>query len=196
MYWETKAASAQGLYCIVGAPEMDRKGEFCPSFRDTSPLGMISSVSQRVPLWALGSRAMPVRQNKTKSSVSTCKAIMWKYTLWKLCSIGFIAQWKMGQWQIRKDREKREIPAKLFWAPLSKNICRRREEWRKQQGRGGEENGNRPFTTLKKKKLWSERKKIFTQGISSGSLCACRALVPWLHFKAQVAQLEPPPGQA
>lgn len=158
MYWETKAASAQGLYCIVGAPEMDRKGGFCASSRDTSLLGMISSVSHRAPLWALGSRAMPVRQNKTKSSVSTCKAIMWKYTLWKLCSIGFIARWNMGQWQIRKDREKREIPVKLFWAPLSKNICKRREEWRKQQGRGRGRKWKQAFYNFKEKEAveWTE----------------------------------------
>lgn len=158
MYRETKAASAQGLYCIVGAPEMDRKGGFCTSFRDTSPLGMISSVSHRAPLWALGSRAMPVRQNKTKSSVSTCKAIMWKYTLWKLCSTGFIAQWKMGQWRIRKDREKREIPVKLFWAPLSKNICKEGRSGENSKGEGGKEKWKQAFYNFKEKEAveWTE----------------------------------------
>jgi len=52
------------------------------------------------------------------------------------------------------------------------------------------------FYNFEEKEAAEQTEKIFTQGISSGSLCACRALVPWLHFKAQVAQLELPPGQA
>lgn len=98
----------------------------------------------------------------------------------------------------KKERTERKekISVKLLQVPPSKNICRGREDRRKKTVREKEEKRNRPFTTLKRKRLWSEREKIFTQGISSGSLCACRALVPWLHFKAQVAQLELPPGQA
>ena len=46
---------------IVGAPEMDRKGGFCTPFGDPSPLGIIASVSHHAPLWAPGSKAMPVR---------------------------------------------------------------------------------------------------------------------------------------
>lgn len=53
--------------------------------------------------------------------------------------------------------------------------------------RDGERKGKQAFYKFKEKEAVEWEEKIFTEGISCGSLCACRALVPWLHFKAQVA---------
>lgn len=63
--WETKAAVAQGLQSIVKATETDRKGRLYTVFRDLSPYGMITSVSQRTPLWARGGQG-PRQSDKTE----------------------------------------------------------------------------------------------------------------------------------
>lgn len=201
MCWETKAAVAQGLLSVVGAPQTDRKGRLYTMFRDLSPLGRAHQ-SVRGPL--CGPRGQGPRQSdKTQQRPPSLRA-RWlcknarRGTVEKLCYISFITWWNRAQWQEeKKNRKKGKISVKLLQVPPSKNICRGREDRKKKKTvREKEEKRNRPFTTLKRKRLWSEREKIFTQGISSGSLCACRALVTWLHFKAQVAQLELPPGQA
>lgn len=182
-------------------------------FRDLSPSGP-SDQSVRGPL--RGPRGQGPRQSdKTQQRPPSqcarwlCKKFSAEELLKKPCCVSLITRWNGSHNDRRRRRKKREraernkrrgvkIFVKLLKVSPAKNICRGREvRGRKnERKRRKREKGNRPFTTLKRKRLWSEREKIFTQGISSGSLCACRALVPWLHFKAQVAQLELPPGQA
>lgn len=157
-------------------------------FRETSPSGPYRSVSQR-PLAGLGVRGHATHTLTTEKTFCVHKAHRRTVRRDTMSERG-------GN---KKNKKLRQNCSEWLLLKISAEGGKEGGGWggeKRGRERRKREKGNRPFTTLKRKKLWSEREKIFTQGISSGSLCACRALLPWLHFKAQVAQLELPPGQA
>lgn len=89
LYWETKAAAAQGLwYC--GSPRNGQEGRI---LRDPSPLGTITSVSHCAPSRALGSRAVPVRPKNNRGlslymqgnyvEIHTVEALLYRLYHWK-----------------------------------------------------------------------------------------------------------------
>lgn len=188
-----KGSCSSGASRRCGSSRERQEGRTIHNVQRPVPFRTISSVRRRAPLRIPGGQG-PRQSDKTQRRPIVRKRA--RSDCGEVCRISSITRWNRTQWQERKtERRKEKISVKPLWVLPSKNICRGREDRKEQREEKGEEE-NRPFTTLKRKRLWSEREKIFTQGISSGSLCACRALVPWLHFRAQVAQLELPPGQA
>lgn len=143
MCWETKAAVAQGLHSIVKATETDRKGRLYTVFRDLSPYRMITSVSQRTPLWAQGVKghASQTRQNRgcRLSMQGKCAEMHNVETV--LTNFYHTVIKHNDKKREKKKRKKREIPVKVLRVLPSKNICGGRENWRKQQERKKEETG-------------------------------------------------------
>lgn len=70
---ETKAAAARGLLGVVGSPANRQEGKTTHNVQRPIPFRTTTSVSQRAPLRAPGSRATPVKtQQKLPSLCARC----------------------------------------------------------------------------------------------------------------------------
>lgn len=70
------SSCSSGASQRCGSPRNRQEGRTIHNVQRPIPLRMGTSVSQRAPLWAPGSRATPVRQGTTEAAISSCKVIV------------------------------------------------------------------------------------------------------------------------